>query len=139
MKLKELLKDITVLECTADPELEIENVYYDSRKVTAGSLFVAVSGFASDGNRFIPMALEKGAAGCLCSRVPETLQRGKFYVQVADTAVALRDLSGHYRARFDIPVVQVCGSGLELRCMTREQLVISGRIDSVTLKRRERP
>ena len=36
-------------------------------------------------------------------------------------------------------LVQVCGSGLELRCMTREQLVISGRIDSVTLKRRERP
>lgn len=34
-------------------------------------------------------------------------------------------------------VVQVCGSGLELRCMTREQLVISGKIDCVMLKRRE--
>ena len=34
--------------------------------------------------------------------------------------------------------VCVCGSGLELTCMTREQLVISGRIDCVQLQRRER-
>lgn len=33
--------------------------------------------------------------------------------------------------------VCVCGSGLELTCMTREQLVISGRIDCVQLQRRE--
>jgi UDP-N-acetylmuramoyl-L-alanyl-D-glutamate--2,6-diaminopimelate ligase len=57
MKLEKLLKDIPVLACTADLELEINQVHYDSRKVTEGSLFVAVSGFASDGNRFIPMAL----------------------------------------------------------------------------------
>jgi hypothetical protein len=56
------------------------------------------------------MALEKGAEGCLCAKVPDTLQSGKFYVQVADTTVALRDLAAHYRARFDIPVVQVSGS-----------------------------
>ena len=57
MKLKELLKDVSVLECAADLEMEIPNVYYDSRKVTPGGLFVAVSGFAADGNRFIPMAM----------------------------------------------------------------------------------
>ena len=71
MKLKELLKNIPVLECTADPELEIANVYYDSRKVTEGSLFVAVSGFAADGNRFIPMALSKGAAAVVTAKKPE--------------------------------------------------------------------
>ena len=32
--------------------------------------------------------------------------------------------------------VQICGSCLELRCMTKDQLVISGRIDGVMLKRR---
>ena len=45
MKLKELLRGIPVLECTANPETEIEFVYYDSRRVTEGSLFVAISGF----------------------------------------------------------------------------------------------
>ena len=71
MKLKELLKNIPVLECTADPELEIGAVHYDSRKVTEGSLFVAVTGFASDGNRFIPMALSKGAVAVVTAKKPE--------------------------------------------------------------------
>ncbi|MBQ8834369.1 MAG: UDP-N-acetylmuramoyl-L-alanyl-D-glutamate--2,6-diaminopimelate ligase [Oscillospiraceae bacterium] len=71
MKLRDLLKNIGVLECTADPELDIENIYYDSRKVTAGSLFVAISGFASDGNRFIPMAMEKGAAVVVTAKKPD--------------------------------------------------------------------
>ena len=71
MKLKELLQGLNVLECTADPELTVENVCYDSRKVTSGSLFVAISGFASDGNRFIPMALEKGAVAVVTARKPE--------------------------------------------------------------------
>ena len=32
--------------------------------------------------------------------------------------------------------VEICGDKLELHCMSREQLIISGRIDSVTLNRR---
>ena len=70
MKLTELLKDIPVLECSADPEMDIREVFYDSRKVTQGSLFVAVTGFAADGNRFIPMALQKGAAVIVTARKP---------------------------------------------------------------------
>lgn len=35
-------------------------------------------------------------------------------------------------------MLTVCGCGLELACMTREQLIISGRIDCITLHRRER-
>ena len=71
MKLKDLLKGITVLECTADQELDITQIHYDSRKVTPGSLFVAISGFASDGNRFIPMAMEKGARVVVTARKPD--------------------------------------------------------------------
>lgn len=33
-------------------------------------------------------------------------------------------------------LVCICGCGLELTCMTREQLVITGRIDAVQLQRR---
>ena len=71
MKLKDLLVDIPVLECTADPELDISAVHYDSRKVTEGSLFMAISGFASDGNRFIPMAMQKGAVAVVTAKKPE--------------------------------------------------------------------
>ena len=71
MKLKDLLQGITVLETNADMEVDIEAVAYDSRKVTEGSLFVAISGFASDGNRFIPMAMEKGAAVVVTAKKPD--------------------------------------------------------------------
>ena len=70
MKLKELLQGIHVLESNANLEMNIEAVAYDSRKVTEGSLFVAITGFASDGNRFIPMALEKGAAVVVTAKKP---------------------------------------------------------------------
>ena len=71
MKLRELLQDITILNTNVSMDTEISGVYYDSRKVQPGSLFVAVTGFASDGNRFIPMALSKGAAVVVTARKPE--------------------------------------------------------------------
>ena len=71
MKLRELLQGVGVITSTANLDLNIEAVAYDSRKVTAGALFVAISGFASDGNRFIPMAMEKGAAAVVTAKKPE--------------------------------------------------------------------
>ena len=71
MKLCELLQDVAVLEATADLNMEISAVAYDSRKVMPGGLFVAISGYAADGNRFIPMALEKGAAAVVTAKKPE--------------------------------------------------------------------
>ena len=71
MKLKELLQGLEPLEIAADLEMEIGYVTSDSRKVQPGSLFVAVAGFAADGNRFIPMAMEKGAAVVVTARKPQ--------------------------------------------------------------------
>ena len=71
MKLRELLKNIVVLAHTADLETDISAICYDSRKAEPGCLFVAVGGFATDGNRFIPMALEKGAAAVVTAKKPE--------------------------------------------------------------------
>ena len=71
MKLKDLLQGIEIQDATADLNMEISSVAYDSRKVAAGGLFVAVSGFASDGNRFIPMAMEKGAVAVVTAKRPD--------------------------------------------------------------------
>ena len=71
MQLKELLQNVPILVANVNMDMEIEAVAYDSRKVTEGSLFVAVSGFASDGNRFIPMAMEKGAVVIVTAKKPE--------------------------------------------------------------------
>jgi len=85
MKLKDILLDVPVLESNVDPELEITGIAYDSRKVEPGNLFVAVTGFAADGHRFIPMALEKGAAAVLCQQAGTDMP----FVRVADSRLAL--------------------------------------------------
>ena len=86
MLLKDLLENVPVLECTAGLEQEITAVCYDSRKAEPGCLFVAVSGFAADGNRFIPMALKKGAVAVVTAKKPE----GQIpYVLVASDRLAL--------------------------------------------------
>ncbi len=96
MKLKELLVHIDVLGMSADPETEITGVSYDSRQTQPGDLFVAVRGFESDGHRFIPKAMERGAAAVLCEVPPED---GTPYVQTGDCrlglALASRDFFGN--------------------------------------------
>ena len=93
MKLVDLLQGIEVLDMRADPQMEISAVISDSRKVIPGSLFVAVSGFASDGNRFIPMALEKGARVVVTAKRPET---DIPYVLVASDRLALALLGTNF-------------------------------------------
>ncbi len=93
MKLKDLLHNIAVLETHVDLELEIETVHYDSRKVTENSLFVAITGFASDGNRFIPMALDKGAVAIVTAKKPE----GDVpYILVEHDRLALAQIAGNF-------------------------------------------
>ena len=82
----------------------------DSRKLRPGCLFVPWAGERFDGHDFIEQALAGGAAGCLCARPPAELRPDKFYIQVPDTRLALRDLASAYRDRFSIPFVQITGS-----------------------------
>ncbi|MBR6377936.1 MAG: UDP-N-acetylmuramoyl-L-alanyl-D-glutamate--2,6-diaminopimelate ligase [Oscillospiraceae bacterium] len=96
MKLSDLLNDIPILEMTADPEREITGVSYDSRKVEAGHLFVAITGYAMDGHRFIPMAAQKGAACVLCQRKPDT---DIPYILVEDSRAALAALGANWYGR----------------------------------------
>ncbi len=86
MKLRDILEDVEILSGEADLECEISDVCYDSRKVKPGALFVAVRGLTVDGHRFIPTALEKGAAAVLCETLPE--EPGP-YLRVADCRRAL--------------------------------------------------
>ena len=93
MKLLDLLQGLELLEIHADLDQEITGVCHDSRQVTPGCLFVAISGFAADGHRFVPMALAKGAAAVLCREGPEC---GAAYVRVADTRLALALVSANW-------------------------------------------
>ena len=103
MKLGKLLENIPALEFCADPETEITGISYDSRKTQPGDLFVAIKGFEADGHRFIPKAMEKGAAAVLCEDAPAD---GTPYVQIKDCrfglAVVSRDFFGNPAAQMKI-------------------------------------
>jgi len=93
MKLQELLREIVPTRLTGPAGQEITGICYDSRKVTPGSLFVAVKGFQSDGHAYIPKALEQGACALLVQDVPETLPENVTCVQVPDTREALAQIA----------------------------------------------
>lgn len=96
MKLREILKDIEIIESGADLEMEISSVEADSRKVTDGALFVAVVGYESDGHRFISSACSKGAVCVLCEKKPEI---DIPYVITKDTRKGLALASANYFGR----------------------------------------
>ena len=96
MKLYELLRGLEPLEVSADLDMDITHVTSDSRKVQKGALFVAVSGFAADGNRFIPMAMEKGASVVVTAKKP---QQDIPYVLVSSDRYALAIIGTNYYGR----------------------------------------
>ncbi|MDO4314377.1 MAG: UDP-N-acetylmuramyl-tripeptide synthetase, partial [Oscillospiraceae bacterium] len=94
MKLKELLRGIDILSATADLELEIPNISYDSRATRPGDLFVAMTGFAADGHAFIGKARAAGAAAVLCEKLPE--DPAVPYVQTANSRRALAVVGANF-------------------------------------------
>ena len=93
MKLNELLKNMEILSATADLEMEITDVSYDSRTTKPGDLFVAMTGFAADGHAFIGKAAAAGAAAVLCEKIPE---EDIPYVQVADSRRGLAVVGANF-------------------------------------------
>lgn len=63
MKLRELIRDD--FETLGDLDINIENVTFNSKEVTKGSLFVSVVGQNTDGHKFIDEAIEAGVSAVL--------------------------------------------------------------------------
>ena len=96
MKLSQLLSAITVEEVIGNEEVEITSLECDSRKISLGSLFVAVRGVNVDGHRFIPIVTVGGVAAIVCEELPERLESTVTYVKVANSSVALGFLASQW-------------------------------------------
>ncbi len=86
------------------------NVKFDTRTLTPGDLFVALTGAARDGHAFITSAVHAGAAGVLVAMAPAQALPGVTVVQVPDTLVGLQQLAAAARQRFAGPVISITGS-----------------------------
>lgn len=83
----------------------------DSRKVTSGSVFVALKGERFDGHDFLKDAVRRGAACLVVYKRPVLFRlKGVAVIQVRDTLEALGDLA-HYRRNGVAPkVLAITGS-----------------------------
>ena len=80
MKLKDLLYDSGAVLLEGTEDTEIEGISSDSRTVRPGYAFLAVKGFAQDGNAFIPAAKAAGAVAIVsCDRRALALCAANFY------------------------------------------------------------
>ena len=109
MKLTELLRDIDVLELRAPADMEITDVCYDSRQAKPGDAFIAVRGYETDGHKYIPAAVEKGASLVICEEAPAVETP---YVLVKDSrrAMALAASNFFGRPAEELTVIGVTGT-----------------------------
>lgn len=96
MELKELLKPAEILTAEGPLSIRLEKIDFDSRKVSPGSVFVAVRGTQSDGHRFIGNAIGQGAAAIVAEELPPERHPGVTYIQVADSAKALGMMASRF-------------------------------------------
>ena len=94
MHLKTLLAGLSLRSATADMETEITRISYDSRTTAPGDVFVAMTGFATDGHAYIGKAVAAGAAAVVCERPPE--DSSVPYVLVENSRRALAVMAANY-------------------------------------------
>lgn len=95
MKLKTLLQEAEILEMK-DPDLlvEIDHITNDSRKVTPGSVYIAIKGFHRDGHDFLAEVYNKGCRAAIVERIVPDCAIPQY--RVANSRIAWSNLSAAY-------------------------------------------
>lgn len=92
MRLSELLEKIAVENSTI-PDIEVNGIAYDSRKVERGNVFVCIKGYQTDGHKYINSAVQNGAAAIIaCDPVEADVP----VLYTHDTRMALALMSKAY-------------------------------------------
>ena len=95
MKLEGLLNNLDYKCVQGTTDREISDIVYDSRKVSAGDVFVCISGAVSDGHVFAAEAAKKGAVVIVVQKLVD-VPSDVTVIETADTRIALAELSAAY-------------------------------------------
>jgi UDP-N-acetylmuramoyl-L-alanyl-D-glutamate--2,6-diaminopimelate ligase len=98
--LKDILYKVAIEAVKGSTEIAIGKMDFDSRKIEANDVFIAIRGSVSDGHDYIEKAIELGAIAIVCDTFPENIIKGITYIQVKDTNKALAFMAANY---FDNP------------------------------------
>lgn len=94
--LQDILYKVHLQSVQGSTAININDVQIDSRKVTAGSLFVAIRGVQADGHLFIDKAIAQGATAIVCDTMPAAIHENITYLQVNNTNEAVSYIAHNF-------------------------------------------
>jgi UDP-N-acetylmuramoyl-L-alanyl-D-glutamate--2,6-diaminopimelate ligase len=94
--LREILYKVAIEAVKGSTDVAVNKMEFDSRKIGANDVFVAIRGTISDGHDFIETAIWNGAIAVVCETLPETITKKITYIQVKDTNEALAFMAANY-------------------------------------------
>lgn len=97
MKLTDLLIKLDYECVQGSPDRDVEQVIYDSRKITEGCLFICIEGANFDGHEFAADAVEKGAKVLVVSKPVEGVGgKDVTVIKVENTRYAMAFIAAAY-------------------------------------------
>ena len=94
--LSDILYKVSITRVIGTTGLDIDQIYFDSRKVGPGSLFIAQKGVHIDGHQFINKAIEKGATAIVCQDIPASPPANITFIGVSDSSKALGIIASNF-------------------------------------------
>jgi UDP-N-acetylmuramoyl-L-alanyl-D-glutamate--2,6-diaminopimelate ligase len=129
MRLNDLLQSIPEVEVQAMADVQISGISFDSRTAGPDSLFVAIRGGVTDGNRFVGDAVARGVRA-VASDVAVAVPPGVAMLRVGDArrflAMAARTFFGDPASRLELVAVTGTNGKTTTTCLLDRIFVAAG-------------
>ena len=96
IELKNILYKVTLNAVVGSTSITVNELHFDSRKVSNKDVFVAVKGLESNGHDYIDTAIQQGAIAIICKKIPDIIIDNVTYVEVDSTHKALAIMASNY-------------------------------------------
>lgn len=94
--LQQILYKVRLVSVHGNTNMQVNDIQIDSRKVAAGTVFIAIPGVKVDGHNFIHKAIELGAVAIICEIIPTEKNDQITYVQVANAHEAAAHMAHNF-------------------------------------------
>ena len=102
--LQDILYKVHLKQVHGSTAITVTSIQIDSRKVIAGTVFVAIRGAQSDGHAFIEKAVSLGAVAVVCEEMPSVISEDITYLQVNNTQEAVAYMAHQF---YDEPSTKI--------------------------------
>lgn len=110
LQIKDIVKACNGRLLCGNPDTVVTSVEIDSRKITAGALFVPIHGQKTNAHIYIEQTFAQGAVATLTQEHDAMDDTEHCWIYVQNTQYALQQIASAYCNQFDVPVVGITGS-----------------------------